>query len=393
MIERGIDASLIPRDATDREPELVTAIVQDHLEVLEGLFAFVKGERDLTVGYIKEAHAALLRRQPTFTVMDQFGNRFEKEVHKGLYKTLPNNPTRPDGLTHEYCPPEQTASEMDRMVTLHHEHSKRGVAPEVEAAWLHHVFTQIHPFEDGNGRVARAVASLVFLKAGWFPLVITRDDRSNYIDALEAADEGDLKPLVSLFTKFEKLSVLKAMEVAWAVQPARTIDEAIAAARVQLVAAGRIIPEEWTRTAKELATDTVSKLQNVADKLQSGIGSGKPRFEFNVARGRRDNEILEVANQLCYTASAADHDDAVILTLNTERAASLVISFHGLGPQFRGLLAVSAYLAVPGSAPVAACDTFFQFNYKESKESVENRFAPWLEAAIVKGLELWRRQL
>lgn len=53
------------------------------------------------------------------------------------------------------------------------------VSPEVEAAWLHHRFTQIHPFQDGNGRIARLLASLVFIKAGWFPLVVTRDDRAN----------------------------------------------------------------------------------------------------------------------------------------------------------------------------------------------------------------------
>ena len=53
---------------------------------------------------------------------------------------------------------------------------RRGVPVEVEAAWLHHRFTQIHPYQDGNGRVARALASLLFIKAGWFPVVVTRDD-------------------------------------------------------------------------------------------------------------------------------------------------------------------------------------------------------------------------
>ena len=40
--------------------------------------------------------------------------------------------------------------------------AKRRTAREIEATWLHHRFTQIHPFQDGNGRVARALASLVF---------------------------------------------------------------------------------------------------------------------------------------------------------------------------------------------------------------------------------------
>ena len=45
---------------------------------------------------------------------------------------------------------------------LHRNH--HDVAPEVEAAWLHHRFTQIHPFQDGNGRIARALATLIFVK-------------------------------------------------------------------------------------------------------------------------------------------------------------------------------------------------------------------------------------
>src|SRR5215467_11809975 len=43
LIERGIDASYIPHNATNRDPELVARTVQAHAEVLEGLFAFVKG--------------------------------------------------------------------------------------------------------------------------------------------------------------------------------------------------------------------------------------------------------------------------------------------------------------------------------------------------------------
>ena len=57
------------------------------------------------------------------------------------------------------------------------------------AAWVRHRFTQIHPFQDGNGRVARLLATLVFSRAEWLPLVVRRDDRVRYLDALEAADK------------------------------------------------------------------------------------------------------------------------------------------------------------------------------------------------------------
>lgn len=112
---------------------------------------------------------------------------------------------------------------------MHEEHEARGVPVEVEAAWLHHRFAQIHPYQDGNGRVARALASLLFLKAGRFPAVVTRDDRSRYIEALETADEGDLRPFVGFLVYVQRRALFQATQVAADVQPAETVEEAIKA--------------------------------------------------------------------------------------------------------------------------------------------------------------------
>lgn len=48
---------------------------------------------------------------------------------------------------------------MERLVRIYEEET--GVHPLIRSAWLHHSFIQIHPFEDGNGRVARAITLLV----------------------------------------------------------------------------------------------------------------------------------------------------------------------------------------------------------------------------------------
>ncbi len=186
LIEKGIEASLIPREGSGRDPDQIAAILQDHLDALDGMFAFIKGERDVSVGYIKELHGALLRHIDTHTVKDSSGRFFEVPLLKGVYKTLPNSPTRPDGTIHDYCPPEHVASEMDRLMEIHRKHVEAKLPMAIQAAWLHHAFTQIHPFTDGNGRVARTLASLVFVKGGAFPLVIRREDHVRYIEALSA---------------------------------------------------------------------------------------------------------------------------------------------------------------------------------------------------------------
>src|SRR5665213_4326102 len=186
LIDRGIDASLIPHNATDKDPQQVARIIQAHQAVVENVFELVKGGRPLTVGVIKEMHAALLQHETVTTAVDTLGRVVDVPLIKGAYKTLPNNPLRPDHSIHEYCPPEHVAAEMDRLITLHNEHEKKGTPTEVEAAWLHHAFTQIHPFQDGNGRLARLIASYVFIRENYFPLtLVDNQDREAYISSLE----------------------------------------------------------------------------------------------------------------------------------------------------------------------------------------------------------------
>ena len=154
----------------------------------------------------------MTRNQAWAEAADAQGRISRVELIRGAYKQWPNNPRQSDGSIHEYCPPDHVAAEMDRLVELHEGHVS--VPPEVEAAWLHHRFTQIHPFQDGNGRIARALATLVFVKAGWFPLVVRNAVRDQYLDALEVADAGDLRELVTLFAGLQKDEFLKALTIA-----------------------------------------------------------------------------------------------------------------------------------------------------------------------------------
>ena len=165
LVERGIEASLIPA-GQNTDPDSVVSMISDHEAAVETLFDFIAGGRLLSVSYVKELHALMTRSQEFVEGVDALGRNASTPLLHGEFKKWPNNPSRTDGKLHEYCPPEQVGSEMDRLVALHNQHE--GVAPEVEAAWLHHRFSQIHPFQDGNGRIARALSTLVFIKAGWF---------------------------------------------------------------------------------------------------------------------------------------------------------------------------------------------------------------------------------
>ncbi len=51
-------------------------------------------------------------------------------------------------------------------------------------ATLHIGFVHIHPFWDGNGRLARLLSNLPLLRSGHLPLIISRLHRKEYIDLL-----------------------------------------------------------------------------------------------------------------------------------------------------------------------------------------------------------------
>ena len=130
-----------------------------------------------------------------------------------VVKSFNNHVEHADGTRFEYCPYEHVSQEMDNLVAMHAEHNRIGVPPEVEAAWLHHRFSLIHPFVDGNGRVARCLATLILLKASWLPLVVTRHDKSDYIATLRDADRGDLSPLVRMIGRLQRKAIREALSL------------------------------------------------------------------------------------------------------------------------------------------------------------------------------------
>ncbi|MFZ3384868.1 MAG: Fic family protein [Candidatus Methanoperedens sp.] len=73
--------------------------------------------------------------------------------------------------------------------------------PVETAAYLHHRFVQIHPFIDGNGRVARLLTNLYLIALGYPVIVLKTEDRGKYYKFLRAADAGNLGTFANFIAK------------------------------------------------------------------------------------------------------------------------------------------------------------------------------------------------
>ena len=172
LVTHGFTEDFIARTSTDIEPARLIDILRDQEAAIKLVMDYVAGGRTLTKSFIHQLQAILTRHQTTTTAVDSLGRRFEIPLLSGQYKSQPNNPRRNDGTLHEYCPPIQVESEMDNLLKWFEEYHHSD--PILVSAWLHHRFTQIHPYQDGNGRVSRALVTLVLIKAGLLPLEIGR---------------------------------------------------------------------------------------------------------------------------------------------------------------------------------------------------------------------------
>src|SRR6266404_2888011 len=211
LVANGFLEDLVSHSSNNIEPARLIDILRDQEAAVLLVIDCVAKNRELTKGLLHELHTILTRHQDTTAAVDQFGNRREIPLLKGKFKEQPNNPKRPDGTLHQYCPPVHVDSEIDNLLLWLPEYAKED--PIIVAAWLHHRFTQIHPYQDGNGRVARTLTTLVLLRAELLPLVIDRDMRTEYIRALELADQAQLSILAEIFARLERNAILQALSV------------------------------------------------------------------------------------------------------------------------------------------------------------------------------------
>lgn len=143
----------------------------------------------LTEAFIRQVHQVMLREDYTVYRKLPGGETTGYVVHAGRYKTRPNSVITSTGERFEYASPEETPALMKDLVDWYNQAVEEGVLTPIQiAALFHYRYIRIHPFEDGNGRIARLMVNFILRRHKWPMLVIRSNRKQAYLNALALTD-------------------------------------------------------------------------------------------------------------------------------------------------------------------------------------------------------------
>jgi len=162
--------------------------VREHLEATNLAEAY-----DLTESIAKE------KREIDHTTMQQIHEVVVRGIKVDAGKYRIHN-VRISGATK--TPPDfsKVTRMMDDLIAMLKDKEKKE-HPVKTAAFLHHKLVEIHPFTDGNGRVARLLTNLFLVKESYPPIVLRKEERGKYYRFLRLADGGNLEPFANFIAK------------------------------------------------------------------------------------------------------------------------------------------------------------------------------------------------
>jgi hypothetical protein len=407
LVTHGFVQDLVARSSTNIEPSALIDILRDQEAAIRLVMDCVASNRPLTKGFLHELQATITRNQPATDAVDQFGNRIKIPLRRGAFKEFPNNPVREDGALHEYCPPVQVDSEIENLLSWLSEYLPSD-DPILIAAWFHHRFTQIHPYQDGNGRVARALSTLVLLRSDLLPVVIDRDARSDYLRALEAADVGDLSPLVLQFTTLEKRAILQALsvEMEQPVEQTRSISHEVIASLKAKLERRRADKDQQLRqvnnVARALRDHAATVIERGLRTLEQTLSvvDDKARGFINLGGPDKHNEhwykfdVIQSAESSGKWVNFEEDHYFVKASIRVENVRLVFVSsLHHIGRELSGVMEGTAFAQLEsfesGASDHAAARHYavcsiepFVIAWNTNVNEVKPLFDQWLDSAL-----------
>jgi Fic family protein len=196
--------------------------IKGHNEAIRFLLDLVKSRREITESDIRSLHEMILVEPYETDAITTDGLSTKKLVKIGVYKSSPNHVKTLTGETHHYTTPEETPIKMQELMDWYRKYeSDSDVHPVILAALFHHKFAAIHPFDDGNGRMARLLMNLILMKFNYPPVVIKKSDKNQYYSCLSQADAGNPLPFIEFICE----NLIHSMEIYIKGAKGESIDE------------------------------------------------------------------------------------------------------------------------------------------------------------------------
>ena len=198
--------------------------VVGHARAIDLVYDLIRRESDLTENDLFDLHKAVQAER----IVDVY-----KPV--GAWKVEHNSTVMLSGdgqIIFEFAPPKDVPELMQGWLTLFQKTCRENAANKEAAlsvyAHLHVSFVRIHPFWDGNGRMARLIANVPVIRAGYPPIIIPKERRQEYMEALSeyhlavgtVTARSELLPDVDKLNRFKRFCA-----ESWS-QSIRLVDEA-----------------------------------------------------------------------------------------------------------------------------------------------------------------------
>lgn len=164
--------------------------------------------------------------------------------------------------------------------------------------------------------------------------------------------------------------------------------------------------EKYAEILFQLAADRLYLIEKeIRLSVENVVGNAKisiSRADANDDRSHNYHyQVVETAKQLGYSANFRRNHNWIQIEINVGRPTMILLSFHGVGHDYIGLLACSAcayHLDYKGEDTavneiLALTESPFTFSYADRQENLVLRFKEWLEGALVAGLEYWNKSL
>ncbi|GAA3983749.1 Fic family protein [Mucilaginibacter dorajii] len=255
--------------------------LKGHNEAIGYLDRIIKDGRPLTETDIRGLHEVILIESYDVKAQTSDGLPTTKTIQIGKYKSSDNHVETITGEIHYYTPFQEIPAKMGELMDWYYSMNQNTtIHPVVTAALLHFKFVAIHPFDDGNGRLARILMNLVLMQNGFPPVVVKKDDKQNYYALLSQADTGEYLPFVNYIGELLNNSLniyIKAIN-GGDIDEVEDIDKEIALLQMQF--SGGIIAKE-KKTIESVKNVFFESILPLAIKLDIASRSFQEYFFLN----------------------------------------------------------------------------------------------------------------